>query len=145
MGWDAWIREGREIEPSLYAADFTRLGDQIESLLEAGCRIFHFDVGDGHFVPPVTMGPIVLRSIAPMIHSAGGVLDCHLMVSDPEHHFPSSPSPAPTPSPSTSKRPTTPAGRGGRARPRARGRDRLQSRHRARPTRPPLPRRPAPT
>ncbi len=88
MGWDTWIRDGREIEPSLYAADFTRLGDQVESLLQAGCRIFHFDVGDGHFVPPVTMGPIVLRSIAPMIHSAGGVLDCHLMVSDPGHHLP---------------------------------------------------------
>ncbi len=87
MGWGTWIRGTSEIEPSLYAADFTRLGDQIESLLQAGCRIFHFDVGDGHFVPPVTMGPVVLRSIAPMIHAAGGVLDCHLMVSDPARHF----------------------------------------------------------
>jgi ribulose-phosphate 3-epimerase len=88
MGWESWIREGREIEPSLYAADFTRLGEQIEALLEAGCRVFHFDVGDGHFVPPVTIGPVVLRSIAPMIHAGGGVVDCHLMVSDPAHHFP---------------------------------------------------------
>jgi len=88
MGWESWIREGREVEPSLYAADFTRLGEQIEALLEAGCRVFHFDVGDGHFVPPVTIGPVVLRSIAPMIHAAGGVVDCHLMVSDPAHHFP---------------------------------------------------------
>ena len=88
MGWESWIRDGREIEPSLYAADFTRLGEQIEALLEAGCRVFHFDVGDGHFVPPVTIGPVVLRSIAPMIHAAGGVVDCHLMVSDPAHHFP---------------------------------------------------------
>ena len=88
MGWATWIRGGSEIEPSLYAADFTRLGEQIETLLGAGCRIFHFDVGDGHFVPPVTIGPIVLRSIAPMIHAAGGVLDCHLMVADPAHHFP---------------------------------------------------------
>jgi ribulose-phosphate 3-epimerase len=88
MGWDSWIREGREIEPSLYAADFGRLGQQIEALLGAGCRIFHFDVGDGHFVPPVTIGPVVLRSIAPLIHDAGGVVDCHLMVSDPPHHFP---------------------------------------------------------
>ena len=53
----------------------------------AGCRVFHFDCGDGHFVPPVTMGPVVLRSIAPGIHAAGGVLDCHLMVDDPVHHF----------------------------------------------------------
>ena len=88
MGWDSWIRDGREIEPSLYAADFTRLGEQIGVLLAAGCRVFHFDVGDGHFVPPVTIGPVVLRSIAPMIHAAGGVVDCHLMVSDPAHHFP---------------------------------------------------------
>ena len=49
--------------------------------------MFHFDCGDGHFVPPVTMGPVVLRSIAPGIHAAGGVLDCHLMVDDPVHHF----------------------------------------------------------
>jgi ribulose-phosphate 3-epimerase len=87
MSWDEWIREGREVEPSLYAADFWRLGEQIETLLAAGCRVFHFDVGDAHFVPPVTMGPVVLRSIAPRIHAAGGVLDCHLMVSDPAHHF----------------------------------------------------------
>jgi ribulose-phosphate 3-epimerase len=88
MGWATWIRGSSEIEPSLYAADFTRLGEQIEGLLEVGCRFFHFDVGDGHFVPPVTIGPIVLRSVAPLIHAAGGVLDCHLMVSDPAHHLP---------------------------------------------------------
>jgi len=87
MSWEDWIREGREVEPSLYAADFWRLGAQIEALLEAGCRVFHFDVGDAHFVPPVTIGPVVLRSIAPRIHDAGGVLDCHLMVSDPAHHL----------------------------------------------------------
>ena len=68
MGWSTWIRDGREVAPSLYAADFTRLGEQIDALLGAGCRIFHFDVGDGHFIPPVTIGPVVLRSIAPMIH-----------------------------------------------------------------------------
>jgi len=87
VGWSEWIRGGREVEPSLYAADFRRLGEQIDGLLDAGCRVFHFDCGDGHFVPPVTMGPVVLRSIAPGIHAAGGVLDCHLMVDDPVHHF----------------------------------------------------------
>jgi ribulose-phosphate 3-epimerase len=76
-----------EIEPSLYAADFANLGAQIRELLGAGARVFHFDVGDGHFVPPVTIGPVVLRSIAPIIHDAGGTLDCHLMVDDPVHHF----------------------------------------------------------
>jgi ribulose-phosphate 3-epimerase len=86
MAWREWVRTV-EIEPSLYAADFARLGEQIQHLLHAGARIFHFDVGDGHFVEPVTIGPIVLASIAPMIHDAGGVIDCHLMVDDPEHHF----------------------------------------------------------
>jgi ribulose-phosphate 3-epimerase len=86
VGWSDWVR-GAEIEPSLYAADFLRLGEQIEALLDAGARVFHFDVGDGHFVPPVTIGPVVLRSIAPLVHERGGVLDCHLMVDDPEHHF----------------------------------------------------------
>ncbi len=76
-----------EVEPSLYAADFSRLGDQIETLLHAGARIFHFDIGDAHFVEPVTIGPIVLASIAPLIHRSGGVVDCHLMVDDPAHHF----------------------------------------------------------
>jgi len=86
VGWDEWIR-GPEVEPSLYAADFSRLGDQIRTLLDAGARVFHFDVGDAHFVPPVTMGPIVLQWISPIVHDAGGRLDCHLMVDEPEHHF----------------------------------------------------------
>jgi ribulose-phosphate 3-epimerase len=87
MSWGDWIRDGREVEPSLYAADFWRLGEQIETLLAAGCRVFHFDVGDAHFIPPVTIGPVVLRSIERPIHAAGGVVDCHLMVVDPAHHF----------------------------------------------------------
>ena len=87
MAWREWVRDV-EIEPSLYAADFARLGEQIEQLLDAGAHVFHFDVGDGHFVPPVTIGPVVLRSIAPMIHERGAKLDCHLMVDNPAHHFP---------------------------------------------------------
>ena len=86
MSWDRWIRTV-EVEPSLYAADFARLGDQIETLLRTGARVFHFDIGDGHFVEPVTIGPVVLDSISPLIHKDGGALDCHLMVDEPEHHF----------------------------------------------------------
>ena len=86
MAWRDWIRTV-EIEPSLYAADFADLGNQVRYLLNAGARVFHFDVGDGHFVEPVTIGPVVLRSIAPMVHQAGGVIDVHLMVTNPEHHF----------------------------------------------------------
>ena len=86
MAWRDWVRT-IEIEPSLYAADFARLGEQVQYLLNAGARVFHFDVGDGHFVPPVTIGPVVLRSIAPQIHAHGGRIDCHLMVDNPAHHF----------------------------------------------------------
>jgi ribulose-phosphate 3-epimerase len=84
--WDDWIRTV-EVEPSLYAADFAHLGEQIESLMRAGVRIFHFDVGDGHFVEPITIGPIVLESISGLIHELGGVIDCHLMTEMPEKHF----------------------------------------------------------
>jgi ribulose-phosphate 3-epimerase len=84
--WKDWIREV-EVEPSLYAADFAKLGEQIDLLLDAGARIFHFDIGDGHFVPPVTIGPIVLQSISERIHTKGGVIDCHLMTDHPERHF----------------------------------------------------------
>jgi ribulose-phosphate 3-epimerase len=87
MSWREWIRTV-EVEPSLYAADFARLGEQIDILLRAECRIFHFDVGDGHFVEPITIGPVVLESIAPLVHKAGGILDCHLMVDNPLRHFP---------------------------------------------------------
>lgn len=86
MPWRDWMRTV-EIEPSLYASDFTRLGDQVRRLLAAGARVFHFDVGDGHFVEPITIGPIVLRAIAPIVHQGGGVVDVHLMVTNPEHHF----------------------------------------------------------
>ena len=88
-GWAEWVRgEGVEVEPSLYAADFAWLGTEVEAMLDAGVRIFHFDVGDGHFVEPITVGPIVLQAIAPLVHGRGGVLDCHLMVDNPERHIP---------------------------------------------------------
>jgi ribulose-phosphate 3-epimerase len=86
MPWDDWIRTV-EVEPSLYAADFAHLSDQIDVLMRAGVRIFHFDIGDGHFVEPITIGPIVLQSISKQVHDQGGVLDCHLMTETPAKHF----------------------------------------------------------
>jgi ribulose-phosphate 3-epimerase len=86
VAWNDWVRDV-EVEPSLYAADFSRLGEQIEVLARAGVRLFHFDVGDGHFVPPITVGPIVLQSISPLVHRLGCVLDCHLMIESPQQHF----------------------------------------------------------
>ena len=87
MSWSEWIRTV-EIEPSLYAADFANLGEQIDVLLRTGARVFHFDVGDGHFVEPITFGPIVLQAIAPQVHAMGGVVDCHLMVDNPTRQIP---------------------------------------------------------
>ena len=78
---------GPEIEPSIYAADFARLGDDMVTLLEGGAKIFQFDVGDGHFVEPITIGPIVAQAISPLFRERGGILDVHLMVDNPEHHF----------------------------------------------------------
>ena len=86
MSWKEWVRTA-EIEPSIYAADFSCLGEQLEILLRGGVRIFQFDVGDGQFVAPITTGPIVLQSIAPIVHAAGGVVDCHLMIVEPQRHF----------------------------------------------------------
>jgi ribulose-phosphate 3-epimerase len=86
MAWPEWIRTV-EVEPSIYAADFANLGAQLEDLLRAGTKVFHFDVGDGHFVPPVTIGPIVLQSISPIIRAGGALVDCHLMVEEPQKHF----------------------------------------------------------
>jgi ribulose-phosphate 3-epimerase len=88
VAWQDWIRTV-EIEPSLYAADFLHLGEQLDALLRAGARIFHFDVGDGHFVEPITIGPVVLEGVARRVHEFdGAAVDCHLMVDNPVHHFP---------------------------------------------------------
>jgi ribulose-phosphate 3-epimerase len=84
--WDEVAREV-DVEPSLYAADFSRLGDQLGALSGAGARVFHFDVGDGRFIPEITIGPIVLASLSPLVRGWRGALDCHLMVAEPERHF----------------------------------------------------------
>jgi ribulose-phosphate 3-epimerase len=86
MGWQDWPRNG-EIEPSIYAADFSCLRAQLGTLLDGGAKIFQFDVGDGHFVEPITIGPIVLQWISPLFRERGGILDVHLMTEHPWKHF----------------------------------------------------------
>lgn len=86
MSWGEWA-DVVEVEPSIYAADFSRLGGQLEALHGAGASVFHFDVGDGQFIPEITIGPIVLASISPLVRGWGARLDCHLMVEEPERHF----------------------------------------------------------
>jgi ribulose-phosphate 3-epimerase len=86
VAWNEWIRT-IEIEPSIYAANFSRLGEELDVLLRAGARVFHYDVGDGQFVPPITIGQIVLKDVAPAIHERGGAVDVHMMTVSPERHF----------------------------------------------------------
>ena len=86
MSWREWTR-GAEVEPSIYAADFARVGEDLAALIDAGARVFQFDVGDGHFVEPITIGPIVLQAISPLFRARDAILDVHLMVDNPRRHF----------------------------------------------------------
>jgi ribulose-phosphate 3-epimerase len=78
--------EGVRIAPSILSADFARLGEQVEAVVEAGARVIHVDVMDGHFVPPITMGPIVVEALRERVHAKGALLDVHLMIDRPERH-----------------------------------------------------------
>jgi ribulose-phosphate 3-epimerase len=73
------------VAPSILAADFSRLGEQVEQVMDAGARVIHVDVMDGHFVPPISIGAMVADSIKDLVHGRGGILDVHLMVERPEN------------------------------------------------------------
>jgi len=80
------LREVR-VAPSILSADFARLGAQVEEVLDAGARVIHVDVMDGHFVPSITLGPIVVAALREQVEQVGGLLDVHLMIERPERHI----------------------------------------------------------
>lgn len=72
------------VAPSILSADFGRLREQVAEVLQAGARVIHVDVMDGHFVPPITVGPNVVAALADEVHAAGAMIDAHLMIERPE-------------------------------------------------------------
>ena len=72
------------IAPSILSADFTRLGDEIRAVEAAGADVIHVDVMDGHFVPNITIGPLVVRAVRAVTDLP---VDVHLMIADPDRYL----------------------------------------------------------
>ena len=78
------LLKGRRVAPSILASDFARLDDNVRAVMDAGARVIHVDVMDGHFVPPISIGALIVDALNEQVHEAGGWLDVHLMIERPE-------------------------------------------------------------
>ena len=74
-----------ELAPSILSADFARLGEQVRAACEGGAAVIHVDIMDGHFVPNLTIGPPVVKSLRKVTKLP---LDCHLMIENPDEYIP---------------------------------------------------------
>jgi ribulose-phosphate 3-epimerase len=75
------------VAPSILSANFDRLGADVQEVLDAGAKVIHVDVMDGHFVPPITMGPLVVAGLRERVAAAGARLETHLMIERPERQI----------------------------------------------------------
>lgn len=76
-----------KLSPSILAADFSRLGEQVGEAITAGAEYIHVDVMDGHFVPNISIGPLIVAALRPLAQATGTILDVHLMITQPDRYL----------------------------------------------------------